>query len=662
MKQTASRMYRVFLYWLLSTAVGLAAGAITPLYAQDEAQSVIAALQQAAGENATISLHPATGRVRFVHFAPGTMQAANADVASAADSFLHQYGAVFGLRDPANELTLHAQTTDQLGATHLIYHQHYQGVPVFGGELRLHFTKDHALSAANGVIIPDLQLDVTPRLTPEAAADLTRRSVEATNPSHGAKGWQATVQQLWIWRARLLEGQPGPNHLVYEVLVTRDESERTLLYIDAHTGETVDQVSGVHPAIQRQVYKNVSFLDPASLVWQEGDPLPYTDADPSDQANINKIIDYTEDTYNFFASLSGGTFLSWNGLDGTMPNLYDNPNSRCPNASWSGQAVNYCVDVVSDDLVAHEWAHGYSQSSHGLVYMWQPGALNEAYSDIWGESIDLLNNAGSDLPNVPRTDGACTLFTNANGTDNSRRWLVFEDARGFGQALRDLWNPGCFGDPGKVSDPNYACGSTDDGGVHTNSGVPNHAFALLVDGGNYNGQQVRGIGLTKAVNLYWRAQTVYQTRTSDFADHADALEQSCRDLVGEPLYQPNTDTPTATLATERITPDDCTQLRNAIAAVELRSEPERCRFPTMLAPTAPPFCQNEGAVVPLLTQDWEAGLAEWRVSRRDVVSPTTLAQQIGRWSARSLMAARARPPLSKIHGAAMALPISNAVC
>ncbi len=75
----------------------------------------------------------------------------------------------------------------------------------------------------------------------------------------------------------------------------------------------------------------------------------------------------------------------------------------------------------------------------------------------------------------------------------------------------------------------------DSGGVHSNSGVPNHAYALLVDGGSYNGQTIAAIGLTKAAHIYFRAQSVYQGPASDFADHADALEQSCADLIGANL-------------------------------------------------------------------------------------------------------------------------------
>ena len=56
--------------------------------------------------------------------------------------------------------------------------------------------------------------------------------------------------------------------------------------------------------------------------------------------------------------------------------------------------------------------------------------------------------------------------------------------------LRGRSRPGGAGDPGKVSDSQYVCGADDNMGVHTNSGVPNHAFALIVDGGTYNGRTV----------------------------------------------------------------------------------------------------------------------------------------------------------------------------
>ena len=106
-----------------------------------------------------------------------------------------------------------------------------------------------------------------------------------------------------------------------------------------------------------------------------------------------------------------------------------------------------------------------------------------------------------------------------------------------------MWNPRCLSDPGKVTDAEYHCATTDNGGVHTNSGVPNHGFALLVDGGTYNGRNVSAIGFVKAAHLYWRAQSVYQTPASDFDDHADALQASCTDLIGVNLTGLSTGVP-----------------------------------------------------------------------------------------------------------------------
>ena len=64
-------------------------------------------------------------------------------------------------------------------------------------------------------------------------------------------------------------------------------------------------------------------------------------------------------------------------------------NDICPNAYWNGVTTNYCPDFDADDVVAHEWGHAYTQFTHGLIYSYQAGGLNEAYSDIFGEAVDL---------------------------------------------------------------------------------------------------------------------------------------------------------------------------------------------------------------------------------------------------------------------------------
>ena len=61
-------------------------------------------------------------------------------------------------------------------------------------------------------------------------------------------------------------------------------------------------------------------------------------------------------------------------------------------------------------MIAHEWTHAYTDYTHNLIYAWQPGALNESYSDIFGEIVDVTNGHGLDTPDTKRTAGGCSTF------------------------------------------------------------------------------------------------------------------------------------------------------------------------------------------------------------------------------------------------------------
>ena len=84
-------------------------------------------------------------------------------------------------------------------------------------------------------------------------------------------------------------------------------------------------------------------------------------------------------------------YNAWDGNGGKMITVNNDPRINCPNANWNGVTTNYCTGVTGDDTVAHEWGHAYTESTSGLIYQWQAGAMNEAYSDIWGETVDMLN-------------------------------------------------------------------------------------------------------------------------------------------------------------------------------------------------------------------------------------------------------------------------------
>jgi len=155
--------------------------------------------------------------------------------------------------------------------------------------------------------------------------------------------------------------------------------------------------------------------------------------------------------------------------------------------------------------------------------------------------------------------------------------------------------------------------------VHTNSGVPNHGFALLVDGGTYNGHAVAPIGMTKAAHIYFRAQAVYQVEDSDFADHADALEASCQDLIGQPL-----DALTGGPSGETIRASDCEQVTKMTAAVALRTPPAFCNFAPLLNPALPALCSastTSGIVQDIASFDFEADPTETWAATRTTSSP-----------------------------------------
>ncbi|MBU6281923.1 M4 family metallopeptidase, partial [bacterium] len=209
--------------------------------------------------------------------------------------------------------------------------------------------------------------------------------------------------------------------------------------------------------------------------------------------------------------------------------------------------------------------------------------------------------------------GTVSVVLRKDPSDVSLRWLFGEDAGGVGGAFRDLWKPGCAGDPASVSDELYHCSEEDGGGVHVNSGVPNRAFALLVDGGVVGSGTVPAIGLVKAVHLHWRAQTTYETETSGFADHADALEAACDDLLGVPLAGLGTGPTTPAPSGESMTSADCAAVSEAIAAVEMRLDPvERCGGNRLLSPDVPARCGGTGvAPTEIDGEDFESGAPGW---------------------------------------------------
>ncbi|MCX7547160.1 M4 family metallopeptidase [Xanthomarina sp. F1114] len=533
----------------------------------------------------------ANGIAEFIKFPGNKPMALNGSTLQAkVISFLELNKGLFPFETVESTFTFGTIKEDNYGYKHIVLTQHKNNVPVFDGQLRFHFNTNNKLTAINGNYIPNIKNSTEPSISVLQANTIAINTVDKQELNTSGIALFAFKTTLYVFQKGLINNSFGTTSLVYEVEVRNDADVREYVYVNAHSGEITEQFTGMAHVLDRVIYEN----NVSNIVWQEGDAFP----GPLNIWQQNEVV-ASGHVYNFFNNAFG--YVSYDGADAQMRTINNNPNISCPNANWNGVTANYCNGTASDDVIAHEWGHAYTEYTSGLIYAYESGAINESFSDIWGETIDLLNNyEDEDDDNSPRT--ACY---------SSDRWRIGEDATAFGGAIRDMWNPNCNGDPGKISDYQYYCGTGDAGGVHYNSGIPNHAYALLVDGGSYNGQTITGIGFTKAAHIFWRAQSEYLTATSDFYSLADALEASCTDLLGINLEGLSTDAP-AGLSNEVITVSDYNQLVNVILAVELRTE-NNCNYQPLLSDTDEP-CEA-GINAPIFFENWESGMAGWTLEQ-----------------------------------------------
>jgi Zn-dependent metalloprotease len=628
--------------------------------AVETAEQVEAVLSARTSGDISVRSDPATGSLGTIRAGIGgdLYPQATGGVTPQAKvaGFLAEHGALFGVHDPATQLKLLGVDKDQYGYSHVRYQQLHGKIPVLGAELKGHVSPDGRLTAVNGKFIPDIDVPDSALIAkPEASESALARVIQQQPAALKDVELSVKTASLVVYRTNLTRGAPGENHLAYEVQVTGAQHVREFVYIDALNGKLVDQVTAINSNKSRRVHEGNIATPPA---WQEGDIRPAVQPAHEDE------VSGAGQTYNLFYNLSGGTYRSWDGDDATMITVNNDPTIVCPNANWNGTSTNYCSGTSADDVVAHEWTHAYTQETSGLIYSYQSGALNESYSDVFGETVDLINNRETIAGTTPLTghngprsqdDAVCSTFTSELPTaDESVRWLMGEDAFAFSPlppvgdaAIRDMWRPRCaggnffLGNPGHGSSDLYHCDASDAGGVHYNSSINNRAYALLVDGDTVelkddgtpfaNPVTVTGIGLTKAAHIFWRANSLYNGTASNFADNADSLLMACEDLTGVNLTKlvsaaengtgfmgANDDTlhPVPELSGEVITASDCQQVANAIAAVEMRHDvTQQCGFTPPLDPAPAPMC-GSGTVDSRFAVDWESGVpAGWTIGQ-----------------------------------------------
>ncbi|MEP6987093.1 MAG: M4 family metallopeptidase [Chloroflexota bacterium] len=233
-------------------------------------------------------------------------------------------------------------------------------------------------------------------------------------------------------------------------------------------GEVVIQsVMGAEPTSkQRTIYNtNNSQNLPGTKVRGEGDKA-------SGDPEVDEAYDGLGDTYDFYWDVFSRHSIDDAGLPLNATVHFDN---KYDNAFWNGQqmvfgdgdGVLFNRFTISVDVIGHELTHGVTQNEAQLQYLNQPGALNESVSDVFGSLVKQYK-----------------LKQTADKAD----WLIGEGLlakKVKGVALRSMKAPGtAYNDPTLGKDPqpadmkHFVKTFDDNGGVHINSGIPNHAFYL----------------------------------------------------------------------------------------------------------------------------------------------------------------------------------------
>ena len=243
----------------------------------------------------------------------------------------------------------------------------------------------------------------------------------------------------------------------------------------------------------RSVYDDECQNDlPGRLLRGEGD-------DPSGDPEADAVYDNLGQVFEYYSQTFGRDSYDDSGAELIASiNFCEHPGVPVRNAYWDGTQMKFGDGYASSlDVTAHELTHAITDRTADLDYACQSGALNEAMSDIFASNVD---------------------------TDD---WEIGEDLPG--GALRDMADPanGHPPQPAHTDDfvemPNDGNPYNDNGGVHYNSGIPNHAYYLMV----------QAIGRDRAEQIVYRALTEKLEHDSGFEDFRTASLDVARELWGE---------------------------------------------------------------------------------------------------------------------------------
>jgi len=402
-----------------------------------------------------------------------------------------------------SELAVRRITHDEQGNVHVRLDQMRGGQPVVGGELMVHVDRKQVIYAVNGTARGG------------QPADLGARDIGATAAAAFVSA-EADYSRMQVTPQRkvFLIDADGAMFLTHEVTVAGQRGTdpvMDLVYVDADSGKIVAVHPQIHFAENRKVYTaNNRTTLPGTLVRSEGGAA-------SSDVDINAAYDNTGATYEAYKAFWNRD--SYNNAGATLISSVHYSTNYC-NAFWNSSQMVYgdgntsqgCYPLArAMDVTAHELTHAVTENESGLVYSGESGGMNEALSDIFGAFGEAYVDGGK----------TGTLAV------SSDTWLVGEEI--LPPALRYMNDPAADG-----ASLDYWTSSAGSKDVHYSSGIANLAFYLLSQGGTHprgkSSINVTGVGMDKAIRIFYEAQVNIMTSSSNFLASGNATVLAAQNL------------------------------------------------------------------------------------------------------------------------------------
>jgi vibriolysin len=431
-----------------------------------------------------------------------------------------------------------SQRTDVNGVTHYRYQQTYKGIPLWGMQAVVSKGKSGEVKRFTGNIIRDSRNDVgnIPTSLDPGSELRSQQNLHKEKDAGAVWNFRNEISGTYVY----FHKKSQKARLAYVVSFFADNENgnpsRPLFIIDAKNGKVIDSfdalthADGVGPGGNEKIgqyYYGTDF--PAFGVAEAGGTctMDFGDVNTVDlnhgtsgstpysyacYENTHKAINGAYCPLNdaqYFGQVVYDMFMSWYGVPVlpfqlTMRVHYSNSYE---NAFWDGSAMTFgdgattFYPLVSLDVSAHEVSHGFTEFNSGLIYSSESGGMNEAYSDMAGESSEYYSRGS--------TDYMC-------GYD------IFKSPSG---ALRYLYDPPLDGV--SIDHVSQYYEGLD---VHYSSGVFNKAFYLIATSAGWNTKMSFDI-FTKANQDYWVASSTFQQGAEGAMNAAVDLGYSCQDVV-----------------------------------------------------------------------------------------------------------------------------------